>query len=137
MGKGLIVLALVGAAFAYFVFHFVSGIEENDTTAQLSSDARKAKEFAKYYRKDALGDWVLVVHQVPVKKAREIWRESPIMKNVLKLFPKFGLMKELIKTQVEESPFRRQLLKRLDAVEDQYLSGTIDSEKAKEMIRNL
>ncbi|WP_148224912.1 hypothetical protein [Nitratifractor salsuginis] len=124
-------------AFAYFVFHFVSGIEGDDPTTQLSQDARKAKELAKYYKKDALGDWILAVGKVPTSKAKEIWRESPVMKQTLALFPKFNLMKETIMTQVEEGEFRRQLLKRLDDVANRYLSGEIDAEKAKELIRNL
>jgi hypothetical protein len=137
MGKGLIALILVGAAFAYFVFQFVSSVEESDPTTQLSKDARKAKEFAKYYKKDATGEWVLAVGTVPTSKAREIWRESPVMKKTLAFFPKFDLMKEMIMIQVEEGPFRQQLLKRLDVVQDRFLSGEIDAEKAKELIQNL
>jgi hypothetical protein len=137
MGKGLILLAAVGIGFAYFVFHFVSGVENEDPKNLLSQDERKARELAKYYKKDAAGDWILVVGNVPLAKAKEIWHESPVMKQTLALFPKFDLMKEMIKTQVDEGPFRQQLLKRLDEVQDQYLSGTIDADKAKEMIRNL
>ena len=137
MFKGFVILAIIGGLFAYFVFNFVGQVEEDDPTTQLSKDAQKAKEFAKYYKKDAAGYPVLVFGETPIAKAREVWRESPVMREVLDLFPQFELMKGAINTQVDDGPFRRYLLKRLDEVESQYLGGTIDSDKAKEMLQNL
>jgi len=137
MFKGIVILAIVGGLFAYFVFNFVGQIEGDDAATQFSADSKKAKEFAKYYKKDAAGYPILALGETPIAKAREVWKESPVMKKVLDLFPKFEQMREEINIQVDESPFRQYLLKKLDDVQSQYLGGVIDSDKAKEMLQNL
>ncbi|WP_292657719.1 hypothetical protein [Nitratifractor sp.] len=137
MFKGFVILAIVGGLFAYFVFHFVGSIEKNDTASSYSQEQDKTEDNAKYYTKDAAGYTVLAVGKIPLAKAREVWKESTVMQDVLELFPRFELMKESIKSHVEEGPFRRYLLKKLDDIETQYLGGKIDSFKAKEMFQNL
>jgi len=137
MFKGFVVLVAVGALFAFFVFDFVSDVEKDDPTTMISKDAKKAKEFARYYRTDAAGNRILDFSGASMAKAREVWRESPIRREILDQFPQFQYMQESIKLYMVDSPFRRALLKKLDEVEGLYLSGTIDSDRAKDMLTRI
>ena len=137
MFKGFVILVAVGALFAYFVFNFVSDVEKNDPNTMISKDERKAKEYAKYYKSDVTGELILDFRGASLAKAREVWRESPIRKDILDNFPQFELMKEMIDQRIVDSAFRRYLLKKLDEVESAYFSGSIDSTKAGKILIDL
>jgi DNA-binding ferritin-like protein len=137
MFKGFILLFGVGALFAYFVFNFVSDVEKDDPNTVISKDERKAKEFAKYYKTDAVGEWILDFRGAPLSKAKEVWSESPIRSEILENFPQFELMREIIDQKIVESEFRSYLLKKLDDVETEYFSGAIDSTKARKILTDL
>ena len=137
MGKGFIILAAVGILFAYFVFNFVNDVEADDPTTTISKDERRAKEYARYYQKDALGERVLDFRGVPIAKAKEVWSESPFREEMLENFPQFELMKEYVKQRVIASPFQKYLLDKLDQVETDYFAGTIDSAEARRQLTEL
>jgi hypothetical protein len=137
MFKGFVILVAVGALFAYFVFNFVSDVEKDDPNTMISKDERKAKEFAKYYKKDATGEQVLDFRGASLSKAKEVWRESPIRREILNNFPQFEIMKEMIDQRIVESEFRSYLLKKLDEVESEYFSGSIDSGQANKILTEL
>ncbi len=137
MFKGFIILLAVGGLFTYFVFNFVSDVEGEDPNTLISKDERKAKEFAKYYKSDASGGRVLDFHGVSIAKAKEVWRESPIRREILDNFPQFDLMRQLTDQLLVDSEFKRYFLKRLEEVESDYFSGTIDSQKAKKILTDL
>ena len=137
MWKGLLIFVGVGAAFAYFVFHFVGDVEKEDPYSYVSRDEARAKAGAKYYEKDALGEPVLNLAGVPMKKAREVWRESQLRKEMLDLCPDFEGMKDFVNDRLRPSAFRKKLLERLDDVEGEYLGGSIDSETAKRKLSEI
>jgi hypothetical protein len=137
MFKGFVILVAVGALFAFFVFNFVSDVERADPNTLISKDEKKAKEFAKYYKEDATGEQILDFRGASLAKAKEVWRESPIRQEILDNFPQFEIMKEMIDQRIVESDFRRYLLKKLDEVESEYFSGTIDSAKAHKILTEL
>jgi len=137
MFKGFVVLIAVGALFAFFVFNFVSDVEKDDPNTMISKDEKKAKEYARYYRTDDAGNRILDFSGASMNKAREVWRESPIRREILDQFPQFEYMKESINLYVAEGPFRQALLKKLDEVEGDYLSGSIDADRAKKILTDL
>jgi len=132
MFKGFVILAAVGVAFAYFVFHFVSGVEDEDPGSFPTSQEEKA--MAKYYSEDASGDMVLDLNGASEQEARKVWEQSPIRTKMLESFPQFETMRDLIHQQIKGGAFRDRLLKVLDEVESDYLSGTIDSVEAKKRL---
>jgi hypothetical protein len=132
MGKGFVILILVGAAFAYMVFNFVSDIEQDDTRYP----GMKKEDSSRYYKKDAAGDMVLDFTGASISKAKKIWSESPIKDDILDYFPNFEIMREMIGEELVDSNFRRYLLQKFDEVETDYLGGSIDSEKAREKLAN-
>jgi len=135
MGKGFIVLILVGAAFAYIVFNFVSDIEQNDPQS-FGASRPQSQAYKKYYKKDVTGDTVLDLSGVPISKAKKVWAESPIRAEALENFPNFEMMRDVIESRLTKSPFRDYLLRKLDDVETDFLGGSIDSSKARERLTN-
>ena len=137
MFKGFVILVAVGGLFAYFIFNFVSDIEADDPNTMISKDERKAREYAKYYKTDAAGDQILDFRGASLDKAKEVWRESPIRREILENFPQFEIMRDMIDQRVVESEFKKYLLKKVDEVESSYFSGSIDSVKAQKILTDL
>ncbi len=140
--KGLLVLAGVGLAFTYFVFQFVGNVENEDLQKIESLDPsnpeeRKQKEILQYYKQDVTGTAILDLSGVPLDIAKKIWRDSPTKKRIMKLFPNFHLMKDMIKLKIAPCEFRDYLLQEVDTIESEYLSGNISSFKAKEHLSEL
>ena len=136
MGKGLFVLAAVGALFAYFVYNFVGSIEEDDTNFY-SSSRKKNMEYAKYYKKDAIGDNVLDLSGTSLSTAKAVWAASYIKKQILKNFPNFELMRAMVIEKIRPCAFRKFLIKVMNDVQNDFISGSISSEEAIKRLSNL
>jgi len=132
MLKGLLILAAAGAIFAYLVFNFVSDVEEEDPRAFAGLHSEQGLE--RYYSEDAAGDRVLDLNGIGLEKARKVWVQSPVRQELIESFPQFETMRDLIHQQIKGGAFRDRLLKVLDEVESDYLSGTIDSVEAKKRL---
>ncbi len=137
MFKGFLLLLMVGAAFAYFVFNFVGDVEKEDPASYVSENEKKAQEWAKYYTKDALGEPVLSFGTTPVKTADEVWQESQLRQEMLENFPDFQGIRQFVNGRLEPSLFRKYLLKKIDDIESDYMGGRIDSEEAKNRLSDL
>jgi len=137
MYKGLLLLLAVGIAFAYFVFHFVGSVESDDPDSYTSKNEQKAKEWAQYYKKDALGEPVLIFGNTPVQKADQVWKESSLRKEMLENFPDFEAIRQFVHDRLEPSAFRKYLLEKIDDIESDYMGGRIDSEEAKSRLSDL
>jgi len=136
MGKGFLIMVAVGALFAYFVYNFVGSIEDSDSSSY-STNEQRAEEFAKYYKKDEIGDYILDLSGVPLSTAKNIWAESSVKKEIMKNFPNFEMMHELAIEKIKACKFRGFLLKRLEGVQSDFLSGSISSEEAAKLLNNL
>jgi len=136
MGKGFLIMVAVGALFAYFVYNFVGSIEDSDSSSY-STNEQRAEEFAKYYKKDEIGDYILDLSSVPLSTAKNIWAESSVKKEIMKNFPNFEMMHELAIEKIKACKFRGFLLKRLEGVQSDFLSGCISSEEAAKLLNNL
>jgi len=86
----------------------------------------KKKDWKKLYSTDLSGQQVLDLEGVPPGECKEIWYESPLRKELLKLFPDFDAMREFAKERFLPSAFQRKLLKRIDATEEDYIDGSIN-----------
>jgi len=134
MLKGFLILAAAGAVFAYLVFNFVADVEEEDPRA--FSGLRSEQGLERYYSEDAAGDRVLDLDGVAQEEARKVWEQSPIRQELIENFPQFEAMRDLIHQQIKGGAFRDRLLKVLDEMESDYLSGSIDSVEAKRRLSN-
>jgi len=137
MLKGFIILVLIGITFAYFVFNFVGDVERSDPNSYVSKNEKQAKEWAKYYKKDALDQPILDLKGASMQTAKKVWNASQLREEMLANFPDFEFMREFVRERVNPSPFRDFLLQKIENVESGFQDGTLDSEKAKEQLSNL
>jgi len=134
MWKGLVVLGAIGLLFAYFVFNFVGEVEQDESGGDYIGTVKKEKA---YYTTDLLGDPLLNLRGVSIESARAIWRSSPMRKEMLEKFPDFEEIKMYIDNRLSPSDFKNYLLKRVDEIEGDYLSGNISAESAKSQLEAL
>jgi len=141
--KGFILLLIVGIGFMFFVFNVVGKVEGDDvrTLNPIDDSAgygdSRSQEILRHYKQDVTGTSILDLSNVPLDKAKKIWSASPTKDRIVKLFPNFNLMKDMIKLRVAPSEFRDYLLQKVNDVEEQYLAGNIDEFHAKKAIANL
>ncbi len=127
---------LAGLGFMYLVTNLVD-TAESTTPGLESSQSKKAKEYAQYYRKDINGDDMLNFSGVLLSKAKEVWSESTVKSRMLSYFPDFDTMKEIVGIQLNKSEFKTFLLKNLKKIENDYLDGTISLDQAREALQHL
>ncbi len=139
--KGFLILAIVGAGFIYFVFNFVHNVQNENLNKtdyyNLNGGDDTQKEVSKFYTQDVTGSDILDLSGVPLDKAKEIWSKSPTKDRIMKLFPNFKLMKDMIKLKVAPSDFRDYLLQEVDNTESDYLAGSVSSYEAKKHLSTL
>ncbi len=134
MFKGLIILLVVGAAFLYAVLFLVNKSGVNVSSDAGTSGYAENIDWKKYYAKDVLGEPILVLKDVPLKKAKLIWRQSPLRKEMLSQFPDFEAIRSFAENRLSPSPFRDYLLKNIDKISGDFQAGLIDANQAKERL---
>ena len=139
--KGFFILVIVAAGFVYFVFNFVSNVQDEKLGKtdyyDLNGPGDTQKQISKFYTQDVTGSEILDLSGVSIEQAKEIWRKSPTKNQILQLFPNFKLMKDMIKLKLAPSEFRDYLLQEVDNVESDYLAGTLSSFEAKKRLSEL
>lgn len=136
MKQGMILLGIAGVLFFIFAYNLMNDIESSDPATYVSKDERKQKAWSKYYTSDALGYPVLNLKKAPMSLAREIWSESRLREEMLTHFPDFEQIRNFAIERLRPSPFRNELLKKIEEIKRDYLSGEIDSETARERLEN-
>jgi len=136
VNKGIIVMALAGAAFFYLVIGLVDEAEKT-TPGLENSQSRKEAAYAKYYKKDINGDDMLNFSGVSLATAKAVWLGSTVKHRVLGYFPDFDTMNQIAEGQLEESEFKHFLLKKFTEIEDAYIGGEINLDQAKSSLETL
>lgn len=137
MFKGMMILLAVGAAFLYAVLFLVnkSGVDvSRDIDTAGYSGEIEGKE---YYATDVLGEPILVLKNVPLEKAKRIWRQSPLRQEMLALFPDFKAIHTFAENRLRPSPFREYLVQNIEKISEDFLAGLIDADQAKERLSSL
>ncbi len=129
-------MLVAGLAFMYLVTNLVD-TAESTTPGLENTQSRKAREYARYYKKDINGDDVLDFAGVPLSKAKAVWSESTVKNRMLGYFPDFGTMKQIAQSQLNEGKFKNFLLQTLEKTENDYLDGTIGLDQARKAIEHL
>ena len=134
MERGLLVIVAIGAIFGYFALNMFR-TAATDETPQWNGVAED--KYAQYYTKDVLGDRVLDVNALPLEKAREIWRQMAVGRELTTLLPDFDTVRTEAANRLAEGAFRDYLLKRIDTLKSKFLVGDITVDEAKKQIEQL
>lgn len=133
MSQGLIIFIAIGAILSYILVGFINDIQEADDKL-ITQEKLIAKEDMSYYRKDVVGQTILVFKDISFEKKLGIWKRSPLHQEFMDFFPNFLEMKAFINDRILDADFQQKLTKKVDETEDAFFSGEITQEQAKEKL---
>jgi len=130
---GLIKILVAGAIVFFILLMGINKFKSEDERL-MSKNELQAKEDRKGYRSDVVGDIVLIKIDAPLPKRVDIWKRSPIHQEFIAMFPKFGDMKLFVDDRIKDDELKSLIIKKLNSVEDDFFSGSVDEFEAKERI---
>ena len=135
MDKGLLIFTAIGLISIYFLINFVGDIQSNNEKPR--GAYKKESEYLQYHRVDIIGDTILDVDNIDEKKQLEVWNSSELKKEFMELFPNFDAMKRYVNDKIRGDALQEKLLKRIDDVEIQFISGTLSGEQSKSKLESI
>ena len=136
MDKSLLIFIAIGLGALYLVTNFIGDIQAED-------DAYKNNEYAvehkydQYHQVDSIGQPILVFDNAPLKTQIDAWQASELKQEFLELFPDYSEMKKFVKERTRGDALQTKILKIIENVEGKFFSGTVNAEKAKQMLDSL
>ena len=124
MDKGLIIFIAIGIGIIYFITSFIGEMQHKE-------DDKYQNISYQYQSVDSIGQEILELTGVDAKTQLNAWNASRLKKEFLDLFPDFSDMKKFVQERVRGDALQTKLLKNIDSVEGQYVSGTFNAEQAK------
>jgi hypothetical protein len=135
MDKGLLTFLFIGLIAIYLSTNFIGSIQED--VDKESGSYKKENQYEQYYSVDIIGDTVLDVQHVDISKQLEVWNNSELKEGFLELFPDFESMKRYVDGKIIGDALKTKLLQRIDSVEIQFLSGTLNGEQSKAKLESI
>lgn len=135
MDKGLFIFVTIGLISIYFLTNFVGELQDEDEIKR--GVHKKDTQYALYESVDVVGDSILDVHTLDVKKQLEVWNKSELKPKFLALFPNFDEMKRFVNNRVVGEALQNKLLQTIDDVEIQFISGTSNGIESKAKLEAL
>ncbi|SFV63602.1 hypothetical protein MNB_SV-9-1321 [hydrothermal vent metagenome] len=130
---GLVKLLVAGAIVFFILIVGINKFKSEDERL-MSKSQLLAQEDQKGYKRDVVGDTVLIKIDAPLSKRIDIWKRSPMHEEFLSYFPKFEDMKLYVDDIVKDDELKSVIIKQLKSVEDDFFSGSIGDFEAKEKI---
>jgi hypothetical protein len=136
MEKGLLVIIAVGALFGYFALSLFNTSSSTDDSKWTSASGER-DAYSAYYKKDSIGDMVLNMDSVSLDKAKSLWGSTPTGAKISEMIPDFEAARNEIDFSVADGNFKNYLLKYLRDLQEEFLTGAVDSDKAKKLFKTL
>ncbi len=131
MSQGLIIFIAIGAILSYFLVGFITDLQSEDDRL-MTQEKMINKEDRAQHQKDIIGQTILVFKDIPYQKKLGIWQRSPLRQEFMALFPNFSEMKVFVNDRIVDKDFQDKLSRKIDEIEDAFVSGDITLEQAKE-----
>ena len=128
MDKGLLTFLAIGLIAIYLVTNLIGDIQDD---GEKQRGTYKKDKYEQYHTVDIVGDTILDVQNIDEKKQLEVWNNSEQKQEFIELFPNFDAMKRYINGKIRGDALQEKLLKRIDDVEIQFISGTLNGEQSK------
>ena len=126
MDKGLLTFLAIGLIAIYMVTNMIGDIQDDG-----EKQRGTYKKENQYQGVDIVGDTILDVQNIDEKKQLEAWNKSELQHEFIELFPNFDAMKRYVNDRIRGDALQNKLLKRIDDVEIQFISGTLNGEQSK------
>ena len=135
--KGILIFLLIIVGGYFFVMKVVdeSKSYEDNSVAQNGHASYYKKKVEnrdkQYHKEDSLGQTVINCAGLSLEDKKGIWSRSPLKEEMISKFPKFGLIKMFVEARIEDADLRKVVLKQVSKVQDEIMSGAINSNDAK------
>ena len=136
MSKNFMIIMLVGVGGLYFLTNFIGEIKQDNSVLQ-TDEYREENKFVKYNTIDSIGQDILDVTLADNQTQIDAWNASILKIDFIGLFPNFDEMKIFVKERTRGHYLHNKLNNLIDNIEEEYLGGKINAEKAKRAINNL
>ena len=140
MDKSFIVFVAVGIGFFYMITNFVGKIENEDIQPQDSKgyiQDYKTSNYDQYIIQDIIGRDVLDIEGLDRQQQIDIWKHCSLREDFISYFPDYEEMIKFVKERVISKEFQKYLIKKIEAIENDFLMGNIDSDEALRKVRAL
>lgn len=127
---------IVGGVIVFFIISgLITFINELNDEVDISHGYTKSTQDKKdnqLRNVNMYGEVTLVFIEVAESQKRKIWNESFLNYEMLELFPNFSDMKKLVGNRlVDNGAFKKELLKKLNDIEERYIGGLETSQSAR------
>ena len=135
--KGILIFLIIIVGGYFFVMKVVDESESyEDSTITQDGHTSYYREKVnakdkKYHQKDSLGQMVFRGAGLSIAEKKDIWSRSPLKFEMISKFPKFPLIKMFVEARIEDADLQRIVLKQVEKVQDEMISGLINSNDAK------
>jgi len=129
MDKGLLMFLAIGLIAIYLVTNLIGDIQDDGEKQR--GTYKKDNKYEQYHVVDIVGDTILDVQNIDEKKQLEVWNNSEQKQEFMELFPNFDAMKRYVNNKIVGDALQEKLLKGIDDVEMQFISGTLNGERSK------
>jgi len=136
MDKTFLVFIAIGIGFLYFVTTFVGDIQEEDEKYR-NKGYDQEHRYDAYTGVDSVGRNVLNLLGEDPKTQIAVWNASKLKKEFITLFPDFDEMKKFVNERINGAALSAKLLAQIKSVEDQFFSGTMTTEQARQALGSL
>jgi hypothetical protein len=136
MDKGLIVILAAGAAFIYFAMSLFNTSSSTDDSQWTDASSSKST-YSRYYKQDSVGDKVLDLNSIDTDEATKIWATAPVEQKVSDAIPDFDLAKDQASNALTDGTFKKRVLNYIHKLQNRYITGEIDADQAKKLIKKL
>jgi hypothetical protein len=127
---------IFGAIALFFIVtgltNFISDLQEEvDVPSKYNQKTIQLRD-ENYYSENIIGEKIISLNGLSESKKRELWHSSPLKKEMMTFFPDFSLMHEFVEDRmVDDSSFKKNLLDKIDSIEEEYIGGMITGQRAK------
>jgi len=97
----------------------------------------RERERKKERWKDSVGQEIISVSELSPEKQTDAWKASTLKNEWVALFPDFDAMRMFAQERVEGDYLKQKLISAADKAEDDYFSGKVTVDKAKQMLDSL
>ena len=133
MKSELLLYIIIAAFFGYFLLGYVKKSEGEGDTSVFGHRASIMAD-TKSHSIDVNGQEILDFSNTLEDEQVSIWKRSALHQEFMDLMPNFMAMRDFVQDRIISKSFQRQLLERINTVEDAFFSGEITQRETKERL---
>lgn len=132
--RNFIIFLAIGIGSIYYLTNMVDDLDREKEKREKAEEAVNKYVYNKF---DNVGRQILDVYDLSPDEQIYQWHNSIIKPLFLEDFPNFIAMKGFVEDRVHGEYLKTRLFQKIESVEKQYFSGSLDPERAKKELGKL